>query len=223
MKTHRLLASLVLAVSALVATGAHADAPLRGEVLEAREVDAYTYLRLKTAEGETWAAVMKAPVAVGSVVTVGDPMVMSNFESKGMQRRFDRIVFGTLVGAAPGAALPMPQVATGPTVKVAKASGKDARTVAEVHGSRAKLKDKAVTVRGRVVKVNTGIRGMNWLHLNDGTGAAADGSDDLIVVTREMANVGDTVTIKGTVRTDVKVGPGYEYAVLVNDATVAAK
>jgi tRNA U54 and U55 pseudouridine synthase Pus10 len=91
-----------------------------------------------------------------------------------------------------------------------------------VHGAKAKLKDQPVTVRGRVVKVNSGIRGMNWLHLNDGTGKAADGSDDLIVVTRETANVGDTVTIKGTVRTDVKVGPGYEYAVLVNDASLVA-
>jgi hypothetical protein len=225
MKTHTTLAALVLAAAAFAAAAGPADAsaPLRGEVLEAKEVDAYTYMRLKTAEGEVWAAVMKAPVKTGSVVTVGDPMTMSNFESKALKKTFDRIVFGTLVNVgAAGTAAP-PALAAGPGPKVAKASGANARTVADVHASKAKLKDGTVTVRGRVVKVNAGIRGMNWLHLQDGSGSAANGSDDLIVVTQEMANVGDTVTIKGTVRTDVKVGPGYEYAVLVDGATLAAK
>ncbi|EHR73595.1 hypothetical protein BurJ1DRAFT_4809 [Burkholderiales bacterium JOSHI_001] len=230
MKIHTTLAALVLAAAATAAAAGPADAsaPLRGEVLEAKEVDAYTYLRLKTAEGETWAAVMKAPVKVGNVVTVGDPMTMANFESKALKKTFDKIVFGTLVnvgtaGTAPQPALPSAVAPAAPAVKVAKASGADARTVADVHAGKAKLKDGTVTVRGRVVKVNAGIRGMNWLHLQDGTGAAANGSDDLIVVTPQMANVGDTVTIKGTVRTDVKVGPGYEYAVLVDGATVALK
>jgi hypothetical protein len=167
-------------------------------------------------------------VKLGSVVTVGDPMTMSNFESKALKKTFDRIVFGTLVnvgaaGTAPQPSLPAGMAAAAPALKVAKASGANARTVADVHAGKAKLKDGTVTVRGRVVKVNAGIRGMNWLHLQDGSGSAANGSDDLIVVTSEMANVGDTVTIKGTVRTDVKVGPGYEYAVLVDGATVALK
>ena len=230
MKIHTTLAAFVLAAAAFAAAAGPADssAPLRGEVLEAKEAGEYAYLRLKTAEGEVWAAVMKAPVKVGNVVTVGDPMMMSNFESKALKKTFDKIIFGTLVnvGAAGTAAQPaMPSVmaAAGPAVKVAKASGADARTVADVHAGKAKLKDGTVTVRGRVVKVNAGIRGMNWLHLQDGSGSATNGSDDLIVVTPQMANVGDTVTIKGTVRTDVKVGPGYEYAVLVDGATVALK
>ena len=33
-----------------------APAPLAGEVLEVQDVDSYTYLRLKTKDGETWAA-----------------------------------------------------------------------------------------------------------------------------------------------------------------------
>ena len=36
-------------------------ASIKGEVLEVKDVDAYTYLRLKTKDGETWAAVGKAP------------------------------------------------------------------------------------------------------------------------------------------------------------------
>ena len=32
--------------------------------------------------------------------------------------------------------------------------------------------------------------------------------------------MGDVVLVKGTVRTDVKVGPGYDYAVLIENASL---
>lgn len=105
-------------------------------------------------------------------------------------------------------------------VKVAKATGPEARTVAEVIKGRVGLKDKTVLVRGRVVKVNSGIKGKNWLHLQDGTGSASDGSHDLIVTTTDTAAVGDVVNARGTVRVDVVVGPGYAYDVLVEASTV---
>jgi hypothetical protein len=40
-------------------------AALAGEVLEVKDVESYTYLRIKTKDGETWAAVGKAPVKKG--------------------------------------------------------------------------------------------------------------------------------------------------------------
>jgi hypothetical protein len=201
---------------------------LSGEVLEARSVEGYTYLRLKTATGETWAAVPTTNVKAGEHVTLADPMVMENFESKSLKRKFDRIVFATVAGneAAPAAANAAPAAApkaapaAAPVAKVAKASEPDAKTVGEVSTGKAALKDRSVTVRGQVVKVNSGILGKNWLHLQDGTGKAADGSDDLIVTTTDAAAVGDVVTISGTVRTDVNVGSGYAYAVLVENARV---
>ena len=104
--------------------------------------------------------------------------------------------------------------------KVTKATGPDARTVAEVVQGKAALKDKTVLVRGRVVKVNTAIMGKNWLHLQDGSGSAADGSNDLLVTTQDVATVGDIVSARGTVRTDVTVGPGYAYAVMIEAATL---
>jgi len=119
------------------------------------------------------------------------------------------------MGGAKAAAAPA--VATTP---VPKASGADARTVAEVVQGKGGLKDKTVLVRARVVKVNSGIMGKNWLHLQDGSGKAQDGSNDLLVTTQDTAAVGDIVTARGTVRTDVTVGPGYAYAVLVEDASV---
>ena len=40
---------------------------------------------------------------------------------------------------------------------------------------------------------------------------------------QEMATVGEVVSAKGTVRTDVKLGAGYAYDVLVENATLARK
>lgn len=105
-------------------------------------------------------------------------------------------------------------------VRVAKATGADARTVEEVVKQRAALKDKPAVVHGKVVKFNASIMGKNWVHLRDGTGSAADGTNDVLVTTQDMTKVGDVVTVRGTVRTDKDFGSGYSYAVLIEDATV---
>ena len=228
-----------LAVLALLCAGAvwsadqsaAAAAVLKGEVLEARDVESYTYLRLKTSEGETWAAVGKTAVKKGQKVTVENIMVMNNFESKALKKTFPRIVFGTLVGAGAGGAAAGGSAAASPhsgqavaafsgNVKVPKASGPDARTVAEVIAKSAELKDKKVTVRGTVVKFTGMVMNKNWIHLRDGSGSAADKTDDLLVTTLDQAKVGDVVVIKGVVRTDKDFGAGYAYKVLVEEATL---
>ena len=231
MNPSRLLAALVLGLSGLACVApASAAAPTLGEVLEVREVDMYTYLRLKTAQGETWAAVEKAPVKVGAQVSIYNPMVMQNFESKALKKTFDKIVFGSLAdpsqaaaakGASPHAG--MGAVATvapvAPTVaKLSKATGADGRTVAEVLDGAAKLKDKGVTLHAQVVKVNLGIMGKNWFHVQDGSGKA--GANDILVTSQDKAAMGDVLTIKGTVRTDVSLGSGYDYAVMVENASL---
>jgi hypothetical protein len=201
----------------------------KGEVLEAKDADIYTYLRLKTKDGEIWAAVNKSPVKVGSEVTISNPMMMNNFESKTLKKTFDKIVFGTLGGPAsvavvgPANGLPPGHPTTAASadttdVKVPKAQAADARTVAEVVSKRAELKGKTVTVRAKVVKFNPGIMGKNWVHLRDGSGSAKDETHDVLVTTLESAQLGSIVTARGVVRTDIDLGSGYNYKVLIEDA-----
>lgn len=231
MNISRLLAALLLGVSVLAHTGpAAAEAPIKGEVLEVRDVDMYTYLRLKTTQGETWAAVEKAQVKVGAQVSISNPMVMQNFESKALKKTFDKIVFGSLAdpsqpaakGTSPhtgmGGMGAVATVAAAPVAKLSKASGADGRTVAEVLDGAAKLKDKSVSLHAQVVKVNLGIMGKNWFHVQDGSGKA--GANDILVTSQDKAAVGDVLTIKGTVRTDVSLGSGYDYAVMVENASL---
>jgi hypothetical protein len=207
-----------------------APAPLAGEVLEVQDVDSYTYLRLKTKDGETWAAVNRAPVQKGAQVTIENPMVMENFESKTLNRKFDKIVFGMLAGTGPGTAgkggdlttlhAGVAKAADPGSVKVAKASGPNARTVAEIVAKSAELKDKTVVVRGKVVKFTPEVLGKNWVHLRDGSGSAADGTNDVLVTTKDEAKIGDVVLVQGVVHTDRDLGSGYSYKVLIEEATL---
>ena len=221
-----------------------AAATVKGKVLERLDAPPYSYLKLQTAQGETWAAVPKTEVEKGAEVTVSGAMPMQGFESKTLNRKFDTVYFGTLGDApaqpaamggpaAPGeppspanmaaqhaAASTAPVPAEVGDVKVAKATRSDARTVAEIFAQRTALKEKPVTVRGKVVKFNEGIMGRNWLHVRDGSGTAGK-DNDITVTTNDKAAVGDVVLVKGTVRTDKDFGAGYAYPVIVEDAKIS--
>lgn len=220
-------AAVPTAAPAVAAAAEQGDA-LRGKVLERIDVPNYTYLRIATAGGESWAAVPSASVSVGAEVTVVNPMPMEHFESKALSRTFDRIYFGGAVqvdGAAPAAAA-APHAAPRPeanavdvaSIKVAKATGEGAHTVAEVHAQATTLKDQKVVVRGKVVKATNGVLQRNWLHVRDGSGGEADGV--LVVTTTDTAAIGDEITVAGVVHTDKDLGSGYFYKVIVEDAKV---
>jgi hypothetical protein len=255
-------ASAPAASAAAPASGAVPAAPevalvtVSGTVLETMDAAEYTYMRLKTATGETWAAINKTKIAKGDAVTVTNAMVMDGFQSKTLNRTFDHILFGVLAspGAAPAAApaaggpaasLPMvsdhpptagttggqsPQQmaaqhgqaaggpADAPDVKVPKAQGANAKTVAELWAQRASLKGKEIAVQAKVVKVTNSVMGKNWLHVRDGSGSKAAKDNDLTVTTDVVAKVGDVVTVTGTVSVDKDFGAGYAYPVIIENA-----
>lgn len=211
------------------------ETTVTGTLAETIDAGPYTYLRLKTASGEVWAAVNEAKLKVGTEVTVGNAMWMANFESKTLNRKFDRILFGSLMnGGETAAALPpghpapaaMAQPPAGAAAadqadaKVEKAPGKDSRTVAEIYANKAALKGVEVVVRGRVVKFNPEIMGRNWLHLRDGSGSAEKQDNDITVTTSDVVVKGEIVTIRGKVALDQDFTAGYAYPVMIEGAKV---
>jgi len=209
---------------------------ISGKVLERIDAAPYCYLRLQTAQGEVWAAVPEAKIEKGTDVTIANPMLMNNFESKTLNRTFAVVYFGTLAPAggataaapaAPAAGAPAPMGTPPPAPmeagKVDKATGADAHTVADVWAKKASLKEKTVSIRGKVVKYNPGVMGKNWLHLQDGSGDAGKGTHDITVTSQDPAAKGDVVTIKGVVKLDKDFGAGYTYAVIVEEAKVVKK
>ena len=227
----RLFALMLLCACATAWAAPKFDgSPIKGEVLESINAGSYTYLRLKTADGEVWAAIMQTSMPPGTKVMIHDPMLMTNFESKALGKTFEQIVFGSAVSTeSSGVASPATQMAAAhkgaamptthvPVEKVARATGPDARTVAEVYAQKVQLKGKPVAVRGKVVKFSPGIMDRNWVHLRDGSGSVADASNDLVVTTSEAATVGEVLVVQGTVRTDADFGAGYAYPVVVEGA-----
>lgn len=213
-----------------------------GTVLETMNASSYTYVRVKSDNGDIWAATAQFKVAVGDRVVVPLETPMSSFHSQSLNRDFPLIYFVSRIGregepmppvmpsamqpalmaghgSAPASA-PATQTAQ-PVTNVAPAAG--GMTIADVWAKRKTLGGKMVAIRGKVVKFNGGILGVNWIHLQDGTGTSKDGTNDITVTSQETAKVGDVVTVTGKIALDKDLGSGYSYPVILEGATIVVK
>ncbi|NPA25755.1 MAG: DNA-binding protein [Deltaproteobacteria bacterium] len=102
-------------------------------------------------------------------------------------------------------------------LKIEKAKGDNAYTVAELYAQGKELDKKKVKVRGKVVKVSPNIMGKNWIHLQDGSGEPAKGTHDLVVTSQEKPEVGAIVVAEGVLEADKDFGAGYRYDVIVEE------
>ena len=104
------------------------------------------------------------------------------------------------------------------STSLAYAADPASKTVAKLYQEKKALSGKLVQVKGKVVKVNNGIMGRNFLHVQDGTGDK--NSNDLTVTSKQTANVGDSVVITGKVVLDRDFGAGYTYPLLIEESTI---
>ncbi|MCL4547486.1 MAG: nucleotide-binding protein [Bacteroidetes bacterium] len=190
-------------------------------VEEAIQVSGYTYIRAKEGEKDYWMAVTTMDTKPGETLYYGNAMEMKNFESKELKRKFDSIFFVENISKIPPAdagasikATPQKPNIEKQNITVDKAAG--SVTISQLYSGINSYVNQVVTVKGKVVKVNNGIMNKNWVHIQDGTSSGAD--YDLTVTTNETLNVGQVVTLKGTVSANKDFGYGYSYKVLLEDA-----
>ena len=244
MKTNRNLALFgILAAALIVAAGCgdkaqsaseKSAAPTAavnggtGKVLETMDAGGYTYVKAAIGGSEVWAAAPQLKVKAGDVVTIPAGAPMANYHSNTLNRTFDLVYFVSSISIQGGGAVAAnaPQghggsAAAKPVAVEIKGveKAKGGKTVAEVFQGKADLAGKEVAVRGKVVKVSSGIMGKNWVHVQDGSGSA--GTNDLTVTTDAVVKVGDTVLVQGKVTTNKDFGFGYKYDVIVENGTVA--
>jgi hypothetical protein len=103
-------------------------------------------------------------------------------------------------------------------IKVSKAVGPGARTVAELYAQKALLKGKKAAVRGKVVKVTAEVMELNWVHLRDGSGDAKTGDNDLTFTSTQTFQIGQVVTVAGMVTLDKDLGGRYKFPILLEGA-----
>jgi hypothetical protein len=245
-----LLLPFQITMAADSAAGSAADSGhFSGKVIETMTSTGYTYVLVDTGSNQVWAAANRFAVKLGDEVSFVSEEPMRKFHSKTLNRDFELIYFTGKIsvngldtsGVIPAPALPEDHPAlTGTNVPVLPPGhpvlpeqfrnqkvdltgiqpAKDGKTVQQIVAGKAKLDGKSVTVRAKVVKYNGGIMGKNWLHLQDGSGSAAERDNDLTVTTATEAKVGDTVLVTGQVFLNKDFGAGYKYAVILDDAKV---
>lgn len=181
-----------------------------GKVLETISGGGYTYMNIDENGNKFWIAGPQTPLGKGSYVRFDEQMWMRNFKSKALERTFESIMF---VGAI------SPGTSTSDTREVKERSAKKLKPatlypIRELFVKKDELNGKVVRVQGRVTKVSSGILGMNWVHIEDGT--TYMGSNKVIFTSpNDTAEVGDEVTAEGILETDKDFGAGYFYSVIV--------
>jgi hypothetical protein len=95
------------------------------------------------------------------------------------------------------------------------------KSVESLNQNKATLAGQTVSAQGKVVKVNNGIMGRNFVHVQDGTGDASN--NNLIVTSKQTAAVGDQVSVSGVVAVNRDFGSGYSYPLLIEEATITPK
>jgi hypothetical protein len=201
---------------------ARAGEPFHGRIAEVIQVPQYTYLRLESGE---WAAIDSAPqLQVGESVTLELQNEMTDFASPSLGRTFARLWFASLQGATPvvrapqPAAMPAPsELPTSGAVQGALDAIANADAVAmrvgDVFTARDALNGHRVKITAKVDRVNV-VQGVNYVHLKDGTGNAADKTDDLLAISESPVSAGDSVTLEGVIALDQNVGMGTNPVVL---------
>ncbi len=216
-----------------------AQEPHVGKVAETMNSGGYTYILLQTKTKMSWVAIAETKVDLGQEVVLAPGMEMVDFHSKSLDRTFDTIIFseglitqgGSVAGqgSAHGSESAQEKTlgskgakpAAKGDIKSEKAAGENAYTVAELFEKRKELDNKDIVLKGEVVKVTARIMNKNWLHIQDGTGSAQDGTNDMVVTTMDLPSVGDNVTIKGVLFSDKDFGSGYRYDAIVEFGQVS--
>lgn len=192
------------------------------EVLEKIDASSYSYFRVEEGDKEFWIAVNKSPAMPGDKLYFTGGMEMKNYYSQTLNKNFESVLFVDKAETSlPGAATEMkhPEVKADQVVTQKIDPVQGSKTIAEIYASKDALAGKTVKARGKVVKVNSGIMGRNWIHIQDGT-QAAGGKYDLLITTLEEAKIGEVILVEGKAAANKDFGSGYSYEVLIEDAKI---
>jgi hypothetical protein len=186
-------------------------------VEEVINVTSYSYLKVKEGDKEFWMAVSKGNFDKGQVLNYNKAMEMKDFESKELNRKFDVIYFvDDLTQQLGVGSMTQPVKPTIEKENISVEPVKGGVTISKLFDNVSAYAGQTVKVKGKVTKINTGIMGKNWLHLQDGTSSGEN--FDLTITTNDFANVGDVVTFEGKIAVNKDFGYGYSYKLIMEDA-----
>ena len=210
-------------------TASPADGMLRGTVAETMNAAGYTYVLIESEGKRTWVAAPELAVNVGDIVQTEPSMAMHEFTSKTLNRSFDVVYFVSAVDNLSASASPVARPDSGSAdaeerleiaSDIAVAQINPGQNIAYVYANKDTLAGQQVSLRGKVVKYNANILGTNFIHIQDGSGDAASGNNDLTVTSDSETAVGEELIVTGTIILDKDFGYGYQFPVLMENAGI---
>jgi len=191
------------------------------KVLESINTSGYTYIKVSENGTEYWIAVNKMDVKKDQALYFSKSMEMKNFKSTELNRTFETVLFVEGITTTPtevSANFQHPEINPTPVEEIIVTKYPGGKTVKDVFADKTSLNGKVIKIRGKVVKVNNGIMGRNWVHIQDGSNN--NGEYDLLVTTNENVNLRDVVAFEGKIAINQDYGAGYAYSVLVENAKI---
>lgn len=202
-----------------------------GTAIHIQKTGNYTYIKLNEEGKEVWLATFPINVSAGDKVEYMGGILMKDFHSNALNKTFDSILLITRIRVLNGGILMDKQniprdeyhknipkkehvLSIPKSGEIVKAE--NGKTIEEIFSEREQLKDKEIAVRAKVMKVSRNILGKNWVTLRDGTGVSP--YDKLLAITSDNVSVDDIHVVKGIVKSDVDIGAGYRYKVILDNA-----
>lgn len=163
---------------------------------------------------------------------VAESMEMNDFQGKTLDKTFESIPFVSAAGLVSDDGVAKPATLAGDNNSNKKPAGvqlpapgeikplEDGKTIADIYAESDQLSGQVIRLNAKVVKFNKKIMGKNWITLRDGTGAEPE--NKIVATSQEVLAPGDFVIVQGILKTDVDLGRGYFYKVLLEEATFSA-
>lgn len=189
---------------------------------EILQTDKYTYLKVAENGKQFWIATAKTDAIKGKAYIYRGGLLKTNFPSKEFNKVFDTLYLVSNIlsedqhpGSGGGPAMQEP-VASNQSHEGHQHSA-DAIKISEIFNKKKELNGKEIVVEGECIKVNNGIMGRNWIHIQDGS--KKDGKKaEITVTTLAQISVGQHVALRGLLAVDKDFGAGYRYDVIIENA-----
>lgn len=196
-----------------------------GKVLDHIQSGGYSYIQLQEKDNIIWAAIPETELVKDQIITLNEQMWMEDFESKTLNKTFEKILFATykdnrysVNDTRKAEEKQFPTLAGTLKSNVVKEEKQEVilseailvSSVKEIKEKKIELKDKTVQIKGKVTKILKAIMKTSWIHLQDEYG------DTMIFrANDEDLNIGDNVIATGILNTDVDYGYGYTYEFII--------
>ncbi len=197
------------------------------EILQAER---YTYLKVDEGGKVYWIATAKMEAEKGRPYLYRGGLMKTNFESLEFKRTFDTIFLvgnvidasahpgdnlsqGAEMAGSPGSAAIVASVSS----EGSPGKAKNAVNLSDLYKNKKKYDGQIITVSGECVKVNNGIMGRNWIHLQDGSKEGGKPLD-LTITSQIAVPVGAKIAMTGKITLNKDFGSGYRYDIIMEDA-----